>query len=218
MSNEIATRDEQQPHGLAAWAEDARIAANLAKSLAKTSDARKFGGNEAEIAAVILKGQEMGLKPFAALAAFDVIQGTVAPRAHAMRGLVQAQGHVIEVVQSTPKLCVVRGRRKDSAEWQQVEWPIERAAQMGLTGKSEWKKQPQTMLVNRATAEMCRLLASDVLFGIPYAAEEIDAPSVPVAVTRVSAADYLEPEQVDTSTGEIQDVEVEDPPGWEQDR
>lgn len=213
---EIAVREDQPDrNSLAVWAEEARVAANLAKSLAKTSDARKFNGNEAEIAAVILKGKEMGLKPFAALAAFDVIQGQVAPRAHALRGLVQAQGHVIEVVESTPRKCVVRGRRRDATEWQQVEWPIERAQQMGLTGKDQWKKQPQTMLLNRATAEMCRLIGSDVLFGVPYAAEELDSPGVPVSatVTRVTAAEYLEP-VVDTATGEVQDVQVEDPPGW----
>ena len=70
---------------------------------------------------------------------------------------------------------------------------FERAGQLGLTSKDQWKKQPQTMLVARATGELCRLVAADALSAVPYAAEEDDRPAVPVkaTVTRVTAADIL---------------------------
>jgi hypothetical protein len=67
----------------------------------------------------------------------------------------------------------MRGRRKDSAAWQQVEWTTARAGQLGLLSKDQWKKQPQAMLVARATGEICRLIAADALFAMPYAAEEL---------------------------------------------
>jgi hypothetical protein len=67
----------------------------------------------------------------------------------------------------------MKGRRKGDEEWQWATWTIERAKKLGLTGKSEWQKQPQTMLIARATGEICRLIAADVLYAMPYAAEEL---------------------------------------------
>lgn len=192
--------DEQQPmSALLLWAMEARQAAQIATSLAKTSFVpASLRGKPEDITAAILAGQELGLQPMATLRSMDVIQGTPALRAHAMRGLVQSHGHEIELVESTPERCVMRGRRVGAllakGGWQTVEWTIERAAQLGLTGKEQWKKQPQTMLVARATGEICRLIAADVLYAMPYAAEELDrdapAASAPTAAP-VTAAEIL---------------------------
>lgn len=185
MSNEIATRDEQnavatttappQPTSeLMEWVESARQANIVAQSLAKTDFAGSFRGKPDEITAAILTGQELGLKPMTALKSIDVIQGQPALRAHAMRAIVLHQGHQIELVESDDAHCVMRGRRKGAEEWQQVVWDIPRARLMGLLNKDQWKKQPKSMLVARATGELCRLIASDALHGLPYAAEEVD--------------------------------------------
>jgi len=107
------------------------------------------------------------MQPMAALRSLDIIQGTPSLRAHAMRALVQRAGHQIQLVESTPELCRMRGRRKGDEEWQTVVWTIERAQKLGLTSKEQWKRQPQSMLVARATSEICRLIASDVLFACP---------------------------------------------------
>lgn len=165
---------QQMGSELMQWVQDARQAALVAQSLAKTSFVpASLRGKPEDITAAILAGQELGLKPMATLKSIDVIQGTPALRAHAMRAIVQSHGHDIELVDSSAEHCVMRGRRKGSDNWQEVTWTIERAAQQGLTGKDQWKKQPQTMLVARATGELCRLIASDVLHGMPYVAEEL---------------------------------------------
>jgi hypothetical protein len=91
-----------------------------------------------------------------------------------MRGLLQSKGHEIELVESDDNHCIMRGRRKGADEWQTVVWDIPRAQRLGLLGKDQWKKQPKTMLINRATGEICRLVAADALHGMPYAAEELD--------------------------------------------
>jgi len=165
----------QQPgeSAMEKWAREARVIATVAKSIATTSFAGQLRGKPEEVTAVILAGNELGLQPMASLKAVDIIQGTPALRAHAMRGLLQSHGHEIELVESSPEHCLMRGRRKGADTWQHVEWPIARAAKLGLTDKAEWKKQPQTMLIARATGELCRLIASDVLHGMPYAAEEL---------------------------------------------
>lgn len=192
MSSEIATRDEQTAvatteqtlpapaptagsTALMAWAQEADLAYQMATKLAATSFVpQSLRGKPGDIAAAILAGAELGLKPMATLKSIDVIQGTPALRAHAMRAVVQQQGHDIELVESTDTRCVMRGRRKGSDTWQTVEWTIQRAAQMKLTEKPEWKKQPQNMLVARATGELSRLIASDALHGMAYVSEELE--------------------------------------------
>lgn len=159
---------------LVQWAYEARQAAQVAESLAKTSFVpQSLRGKPFDVAAAILAGQELGMPPMATLRSIDVIQGVPGLRAHAMRALVQSKGHEVELVESTPTTCVMRGRRKGAEAWQRVTWTFERARQLGLTNKDQWKKQPQTMLVARATGEVCRLIASDVLHGMPYNAEEL---------------------------------------------
>lgn len=209
----VATTQPQAPQqittksALVIWAEEARVVANIADSIAKTPFAGQLRGKPLEVTAVILAGNELGFKPMAALKAFDIIQGTPALRAHAMRGLVQSKGHKIQLVASDDKHCVMRGRRSDDEDWQEVTWTIPRAALMGLVGKAEWKKQPQTMLVARATGELCRLIASDVLHGTPYTSEELrDADhttsydvrpaTVPLSVAAITGAAPTQPTPV----------------------
>lgn len=193
MSTEIATRDEQnavatQPANtlpapapsagttaLVQWAQEASLAYDMAQKLAATSFVpQSLRGKPGDIAAAILAGSELGLKPMATLKSIDIIQGTPALRAHAMRGLIQSQGHDIELVESTDTRCVMRGRRAGSEAWQEVEWTVERAQRMGLLGKDQWKKNPKGMLVARATGDICRLIASDALHGMPYVSEELE--------------------------------------------
>jgi hypothetical protein len=186
-SNEIATRAEESAavstyltadppteSELEAWARDAIAISQISANIATTSLAGAYRGKPDEVTAVILAGHELGIQPMTSLKSIDVIQGQPALRAHAMRGLLQSKGHEIELLESTASYCKMRGRRKGAEQWQEVEWDIDRARQLGLLNKDQWKKQPKTMLINRATGEICRLVASDALHGMPYAAEELD--------------------------------------------
>lgn len=183
------------PSALERWAYDAQQAHRVAQSLAKTSFVpQSLRGRPDDITAAILAGQELGLQPMASLRAMDVIQGTPALRAHAMRGLVQSHGHSVQLVESSDTRCVMRGRRKGETDWQTVTWTIQRAQRLGLTTRDQWRKQPQTMLVARATAEICRLIAADVLYAAPYAAEELDGTGIPapsVTAEPVTAEEIL---------------------------
>lgn len=181
---EIDTRTESAPverqqyehmSKLGKWAMDAQQANVVAQSLARTKFVPEaMQGKPAEITAAILTGQEIGLEPMSALRSLDIIQGTPAMRAHAIRGLVQSRGHEVWIEESTDTRVVAKGRRNGSDVIQTVTWDIERAKKMELTGKPNWRKMPQHMLIARATAEVCRLIASDVLLGMPYATEELD--------------------------------------------
>lgn len=214
--NEIATRDEggmeqatraDTPYSdsaLVRWAYEAQQAHQIAQSLAKTSFVpATLRGKPDDIAAAILAGQELGLLPMATLRSIDVIQGTPALRAHAMRALVQSHGHEVELVESTPTKCVMRGRRKGSDTWQPITWTLDRARQLGLLSRDQWKKQPQTMLIARATGEICRLIAADVLHAMPYNAEELSTEDIESGDTPppVSAAELLQRDDGEPEAG-----------------
>lgn len=220
MTTEVAVPERREPEirnsPLVQWAYEARQAAQIAASLAQTSFVpASLRGKPQDITAAILAGQELGLQPMATLRSMDVIQGTPALRAHAMRGLVQSRGHSVQVVEATTTKCVMRGRRHGEEEWQEVEWDLDRAAMLGLVGKAEWKKQPKTMLLARATGEICRLIAADVLYAMPYASEELgDNLEQHQPSARVTAAELLGQIPVAEPEGQQADSATPDRSDW----
>lgn len=171
---DIPASQDQAIARLMEWAQAADAAYLMAQKLCGTQFAPvAYRGKPEEATAAILAGAEVGLSPMAALRAFDNIQGTPAPKAITLRAIVQAAGHHIRIDESTETVAVVSGRRAGDTEWQTSTWTMQRANQMGLTGKDQWKKQPAAMLIARATAEVCRWVASDAIMGMPYSAEEI---------------------------------------------
>lgn len=169
----IALREEATE--LETWAFDLSQAYSIAQRLVTTSFVpRTYSGKAADAAAAIMTGREIGLSPLAALRAIDIIQGTPAMRAITLRALVQSAGHEIWVDESTATRAVVRGRRRSSDKVETSEWSIDRARTMQLLSKDNWKKQPTAMLLARATSEIARLIAADVLLGLPYSVEELD--------------------------------------------
>jgi hypothetical protein len=180
------------------WAQAADSAYLLADRLCSTKFApAAYRGKPAEATAAIIAGAEVGLSPMASLRAFDDIQGTPAPKAITLRAIVQSRGHDVRIEKSTPTEAVVSARRKGDPEWQTCTWTIDRATQAGYPNKNaNWKTNPAAMLVARATAEVCRWVASDAIMGMPYSAEEIYDQGLSVeprpAPRRVTAADILD--------------------------
>ena len=174
------------------WALDVAQVHRVAVSLAQTSFVpASMREKPGEVTAAILAGREVGLSPMTALRSIDIIQGTPAMRAITLRGLVQSAGHEVWVKETTETGAVVEGRRKGSEHVQRSVWTLDRAQKLGLTSKDNWRKQPGAMLVARATSEVCRLIGSDVLMGMPYSVEELDETEVDAAPRR--RARRLEP-------------------------
>jgi hypothetical protein len=183
---------------LVAWAHQAEAAAGIARTLAPTSfvpdaikvwehpehsrDPAKRGALDmdstvAQVTAVLLAGQELGLKPMASLRSFTIIRGTVAMHAIAARALLLKNGHEIEIRETTSQRAIVDGRRAGAEKWQRSTWNLERAKTARLFPGPEngpWKTQTQSMLVARATAESSRWVAADALLGIPVMVEELE--------------------------------------------
>jgi hypothetical protein len=159
---------------LAAWARAAEATHQMATRLVETSFVPEaFRKKPHEATAAILAGAELGFDPMASLRCFDVINGTASPRAITLRAVVQSKGHEMWEEESTPERAVVKGIRKGSTKVRESVWTIQRAKDLGVTGKDNWRKQPQNMLLARATAECARLVAADAILGIPYSSEEL---------------------------------------------
>lgn len=148
--------------------------AKFAGYISDTEFVPKSLRSPAAVTAAIMYGREVGLPPMTALTQTHVIEGKPAMSAEAMRALVLAAGHEIEVVESTGAQCVMRGKRRGSENWSgPVTWTIDSARAAGLTTKTNWKSYPRQMLQARTTAELCRLIFPDVIHGF-RAMEEID--------------------------------------------
>lgn len=209
----VATYGTDSMDRLSRWVEQARAVSTIAADICATSFApAAYRGKPAEATAAILAGAELGFDPMASLRAFDNIQGVPAPKAITLRAVVQGAGHQVRIVRSSEQEAVVAGRRRGEENWQESVWTIDRAKKLGLLSKDQWMKQPAAMLVARATAEVCRWVASDAIMGMPYAAEEIgDQPEhvAAPATRRLTVAELDDApaaiEQADAEPGMVTD-------------
>lgn len=219
MSTDIAVPCEA-PNNLALFVEQASQVHGIAKALCNTSFVPvSMKGKPDEIAACILYGSELDLPPMTALRTIDVIQGRPTLSANAMRGLAMKDGIRFRLDETTETRCVMSAARSGGS-WTTVTWTIDQAKRLGLTGKDNWKNQPGVMLIARATSQLCRLVAANVLIGATYSAEEVRdmAPPEPVkppkpepkplSATPTYAEPELVPEVVDVPLPEFEETQA----------
>src|SRR5262245_50876808 len=139
----------------------------LSARIAGTSFVPKaLRGDPAEVLACILPGQELGLGPMQALRMINVIEGRPAASAELMRALVNRAGHRIDVVEAKQDSVTLAGVRSDTGSRATVTWTLKDAERAGLLKNPAWSKYPRSMLLARATSELCRAIFSDVNTGL----------------------------------------------------
>jgi hypothetical protein len=174
---------------LDAWRSEADSAADIAARVVGTAfvpdSLNVYDGNRlnrdaslAQVTAALLTGSELGLSPMAALRSIVVIKGTPTLVAVAARALVLRAGHELWLGESTKTRAIYYGQRAGSAHVQESVWTTDRAKDLGLLGKPNWRSQPAAMLVARATVECARLVAPEALLGL-YADVELDEDAPP---------------------------------------
>lgn len=196
---EVHTFYADDPTGgrLLAWADAARAANQLARALVNTSFVPRVKAtngqmvpiSEGDATAQILMGDELGLSPLAALRSLFVVHGTPSMFARTMVALVQSHGHEVWTEATSDASVTVSGRRKGSTHTESVTWTTARAAKAKYTNNPKYSSNPQEMLYAKASAEVCRKIAADVLAGIPATVEELELsePEPTVTVTRTTA-------------------------------
>lgn len=149
------------------WTEQARPIMWLAEQIADTDFVpRALKGNAPAVAAIILFGREVGLPPMTALSHVYITEGKPGLSAKGLRAKVLAEGHELEVVETSGALCTVRGRRRGADRWTSITWTIGMAQAAGLANKNTYRNYPRRMLQARATSELCDLVFPDVTAGM----------------------------------------------------
>jgi hypothetical protein len=131
-------------------------------------------GDPNSVLACILTGEELGLGPMQSLRMVHVIEGRPAASAELMRALVNRAGHRVDVVEARQDRVTLSGVRRDTQARATVMWTIKDAERAGLVKNPAWSKYPRSMLLARATSELCRMLFADVIGGL-YTPEETAA-------------------------------------------
>jgi hypothetical protein len=148
--------------------------------------------NENQAIAIMLKGRELDIPPWAALTSIHVIQGNPTISPQLMLALIQRSGLLEDIkIEGDSQKCVVMMKRKGQSPYS-VTFTINDAALMGLQSKQNWKSQPGVMLKWRAISACARVVFADILLGM-YTTEEIN------------------PDQSITAEGEIIDMPIEPP-------
>lgn len=132
----------------------------------------------------ILRGQELGLPPTAAMAGFDIIRKRLFLKPWIAAAMINSCGYgAYRVVIQNLTECVIVFKRKVPGEgWQDcppVRYSIEEAAAQGLTEKragegrvNHWKASPANMLYQRCMGRGAAIYFPELLAGIPVSQED----------------------------------------------
>ena len=151
------------------WVAAMRLAARIHST---RSCPKPLRGDPHSVLACILTGEELGLGPMQSLRMVNVIEGRPAASAELMRALVNRAGHRLSVVEATVDHVTLYGQRQRHGCRGDGDVDDGRRA----TGPSSprnpaWGQYPRSMLLARATSELCRQFFSDVIGGL-YTPEE----------------------------------------------
>lgn len=135
---------------------------------------RHLRGKPEEAAAVMMYGATLGLDPMQSVRLVYEVHGQPGLYARTMDALVKAAGHRTWTVASSDDAVTVAGQRRGTEHVEEVTWTIDRAKKAGYTKNDKYQSDPQSMLHAKATAEVCRKIAPDVLAGV-YSVEEIQS-------------------------------------------
>jgi 5'-3' exonuclease len=145
--------------------QDARI---LAKDLYQAAMFSGYGSPPAILTTVML-GRELGLPAMASLRGIHNIEGKHALSAQTMVALCLKSGQFdyFERISSSATEATYEAMRKGARSPQRVTYTIDQARQAGLIkDKSAWSKDPESMLIARASSRLARIVAPDIVGGL----------------------------------------------------
>lgn len=171
------------------WAQELTAAHQLGTALCSTEFVpQSFRGKPEAAAAAILAGKSLGLDPMNALANIFVVSGRPSMYARTMAALVMQAGHTIRRIEATDQRVIYEGKRKGDTTYTRVEWTIARAQKAGYTSNKKYQTDPIGMLTAKCQAEICRVIAPDVLTGIAATSvEEVELDDLGETGTSVAA-------------------------------
>lgn len=174
MPNAIAEIEPAVPVLVPDWSQIKEQAAMLEAAGKGTAILPKGVENRYQVAAILLKGAELGLPAMYSLEHIALVDGKPVIQGQAIAVLIiRKEGDkAIRWMETTDEKCTVGLKRRNDLEYQTLTWTIEDAKRAKLTGKNAWQNYPRTMLRWRALAEGARMFMPDVIAGA-YTPEEL---------------------------------------------
>lgn len=123
-----------------------------------------------QAAIIMLKGQELGLKPMQAMSDIYVVYGQAHMGTKLMCALFKAAGHRYEVLDRTKDVARVKFMLADGTSYTHT-MTMEEVSQAGWNKvggkiKYQWTQMPAVMLMYRCLSSGIRMLAPEVLHGM----------------------------------------------------
>lgn len=124
-------------------------------------------GKATDMALVIMTGAEVGLPPMASLRLYTTWDGVPRLMAEGVRAIILQSPAIeyFEMATCDDNHATWIGKRRGRPE-KSVTWTIDRAKRAGLLSKDVWQKYQQDMLNARASMQLGRIIAPDVVAGM----------------------------------------------------
>lgn len=162
--------------------DDSRLSelAVIAQAFAVSGYFKDFDANNARKGAAqalvkILRGQDLGISPSAAVESIYMIDNTTAMSAHLMAGLIRRSGADFDIEENDDKKCTIAYYADMNRDVLigRTSFTIQKAQRAGLLGKYNWKAYPEDMLYSRAMSRGWRRYFSHLGMGAVYTPEEL---------------------------------------------
>lgn len=181
---------------------DLDSAMRLAKTLAMAAVMPDAIRNKpADVLAMVLYGQDLGLSPMQAIQGIYVVKGKAQLSAQLWLALARRAGHQVVVKDHTVTSCTVEITRGDTGDKHAETFTIEDAQRAKLAAKDIWQQYPKRMLLARAISDCCRFICPEIALGFYAEGDDFTDARPPVMV---------EPTVEAQAEAEIQDAEVVD--------
>ncbi|QCR53237.1 hypothetical protein C1N80_06330 [Brachybacterium sp. SGAir0954] len=172
---------------------------------------REYQQNPANLLFALQYADALDVKPIHAITSIHVINGKPSASAELIASVVRRAGHKLRVTADDQEATAVLIRADDQGFEYTATWDLKRAQTAGLTSNPTWKKFPAAMLRSRAITEVCRMGASDALYGVTHTPDELGgeftdapeaAPSKPAGPTTKVSRKRKDPAPVAETKGQ----------------
>lgn len=190
-----------KPVELSGAVTDLDSAMRLAKTLAMAAVMPDAIRNKpADVLAMVLYGQDLGLSPMQAIQGIYVVKGKPQLSAQLWIALARRAGHRVLVRDHTITSCTVEITRGDTGEQHAETFTIGDAQRAELAGKDIWQKYPKRMLLARAISDCCRFICPEIALGFYAEGDDFADPITvvePPAEAEAPTTDVIDGEVVD---------------------
>jgi hypothetical protein len=186
------------------------VAMREANAIAKAGDAvpKGYRGNPGAVLLARAWAENRGLDILTAVQSVAFVQGRPVIDATMQRALAKQAGYRVLVTEADANYATVKVTELSTGEViGEASYTMADAKAAGLIGKDNWKKNPEDMLVARATTRAVRRYAPEVMVGLTVAEEFDEIAPDPVAVLDSHAGEDQNPETVDVAHNPVGESE-----------